>query len=194
MLPLNLQHNLRGDLYGGITAAVLLTVFMDLIAAVCAGVIMASLLFLKRMADLQTDNIKPIFHSSDETPLGDEEATLLADSQGRLALIQMGGPLSFGAANELGWRLLVADQTKVLVLDFSAVSFVDSSASLAIGGVIERASELGQEVLLVGVRESVEKIFRRLGVVQNLSGEYQFRTRLEALRRADVLSRAAGNK
>lgn len=165
-----------------------LTVFVDLITAVSVGVIMASLLFVKRMADLQSESIRPIFHSTEDSPLGHEEEQLLAESDGRIALINIGGPLSFGAANELGRRLLVGGETKVLVLDFSQVPFIDSSASLAIGGVIERANDLHQHVLLVGVRESVAKNFSRLSVLQSLHGEVNFHTRLDALRHAASLS------
>ena len=51
----------------------LVTVLVDLITAVGIGVVMASLLFVKRMADLELANLQLITESTEETPLSREE-------------------------------------------------------------------------------------------------------------------------
>jgi MFS superfamily sulfate permease-like transporter len=60
--------------------------------------------------------------------IGEEEAPL-TEAKGRVALVHVGGPLSFCAPNGLGRRLLGGADTRVLVLDLTDVPSIDSSAS-----------------------------------------------------------------
>jgi SulP family sulfate permease len=76
----------------------LLTVFVDLITAVGVGIVLASLLFVKRMSDLQIASMKTITGHSDETPLSDEESALIEAGHGRIIMFHLSGPISFGAA------------------------------------------------------------------------------------------------
>jgi len=167
----------------------LLTVFVDLITAVAVGIVLASLLFVKRMSDLQLANIRMVTHESDEPLLSAEEKAILAEGHGRVVLYHLSGPFSFGAAKGMARRLAAADEYDVLVFDLTEVSFLDSSASLALEDAIRQVQDREKHVFLVGVRDDVARTLKRLDVPKLLPAGHYRVTRLEALRRAAALAK-----
>jgi len=165
----------------------LLTVFVDLITAVGVGIVMASLLFVKRMSDLQLTNITAITGETDEPALSDTEKAALDAGQGRVILYHLSGPFSFGAAKGMARRLAASDAYDALVLDFREVSFVDSSVSLSLEDAIKQAMGHGKHVFLVGLRPEVAAILKRLGVLKHLPDSHHHTSRLDALTQAAAM-------
>jgi SulP family sulfate permease len=167
-------------------AVLLLTVLVDLITAVAVGVVIASLMFVKQMAELQKRSIADLteYHAPDLAP---EELALLQRHRGRLVLFHISGPMSFGAVKELTQRLTSRTQFEIMVLDLTEVPLIDSSVAMAIEDVIERARKQGRRVLLSGLTREVGHVLNRLGILRALDRDARFRTRLGALRRAEAL-------
>lgn len=161
-----------------------LTVLVDLITAVVVGITMASLLFVKRMSDLQLDSIRTITNGTADHPLTEAEKAALDAGGGRVVLYHLSGPFSFGAAKGMARRLGASDDYDALVLDFSDVPFLDSSASLGLEDAIVQAQRHDNEVYLVGVRPDVAKTLKRLGVLKLLPDDHHHVSRLEALKQA----------
>jgi SulP family sulfate permease len=157
-----------------------LTVLVDVITAVMVGTVLASLLFVKRMADLQRDSIT-VVTQPDNPMLTREESDMLARADGRVVVLNLSGPMSFGAANGLTRRMAGAAACEVLVIDLSGVSMIDSSASLALGQVIVRARERQWQVVVAGLNAAVDDVFRRLDVLARVDDRHRCATRLEAL-------------
>lgn len=178
-----LRRVLRAPKAGVLMMAVvlLLTVFVDLITAVAVGTIMASLLFVKRMADLQLANILVHDGSADDGRLPADERELLRRGGGRVQLIRLSGPMSFGAASGMSRILNAVKTCRALVLDLSEVPFVDSSASIALENAIRRARENGARVYLAGLAPPVANTLARLGVLALVADSHRYRTRGEAL-------------
>jgi SulP family sulfate permease len=162
----------------------LLTVFVDLITAVAVGIVLASLLFVKRMSDLQLANIRTITHDTSEPLLTPEERNLLVEAHGRVLLYHLSGPFSFGAAKGMVRRLGAANEYDVIVFDLTDVPFVDSSASLALEDSIAQVQGREKQIYLVGVTADVERTLRRLGVMERLPPDHHHITRAQALRAA----------
>ncbi|MDX1425458.1 MAG: SulP family inorganic anion transporter, partial [Kiloniellales bacterium] len=162
----------------------LLTVLVDLITAVAVGIVLASLLFVKRMSDLQLANIKAITGESDEPGLSEAEKAALAAGGGRVILYHLSGPFSFGAAKGMARRLAASDDYDALVLDLQEVTFLDSSASLGLEDAIKQAQGHDKEVYLVGIRPEVAKTLDRLGVLSLLPEAQRHVSRLDALEEA----------
>jgi SulP family sulfate permease len=140
----------------------LLTVFVDLITAVGVGIVLASLLFVKRMSDLQLESINLITNTSESDSLSAEEAQILDQANGRIVIYELGGPFSFGAARGMARRLGEADQYGALVLDLSMVPMVDSSAGFALLDVIREALALNKPVFLAGMCPRVKDTLTKL--------------------------------
>merc|ERR1711879_422264 len=107
-----------------------LTVFVDLITAVGVGVVLAALAYVRQIAQLQIEELKKI----PDTLNDPKENALLEKAKGKVSIFSFGGPLSFGAAADLGHhvREWVKPGSRVLILDFSRVPTMDVSASMAV--------------------------------------------------------------
>lgn len=161
-----------------------LTVFVDLITAVGVGMVMASLVFVKRMSDLQLASITAITDPGDEAPLSPEERAIMKVARGRILLFHPGGPLSFGAAKGMVRRLASFQHYDVLVLDLSDVSNIDYSAARAVEDMIQRASGLGCHVHVVVRHDQVADMLEREAVLDLLRPGHRHADRLPALRAA----------
>ncbi|HSG64000.1 MAG TPA: SulP family inorganic anion transporter [Gammaproteobacteria bacterium] len=161
-----------------------LAVFVSVIAAVAVGVMMASLLLVKRMTDLQLESVE--LSSDEEKPPGldDTERAAFAPCASDALLIHLGGPMTFGAANGLTQRLATIADYKAVILDFSDVPHVDDSAAMALESIIERAANADQLVIVAGLRRAVVRSFIRYGMQSALRRCVRFRQRLDALRYA----------
>jgi SulP family sulfate permease len=159
-----------------------LTVFVDLITAVAAGVVMASLAFVKQMADAQLRNFGGELPAIPVNTSPDEQA-LLERVKGRVSLFDFGGPLSFGAAADLGHhvRERVKKSAEAIVLDFSSVPFVDVSASRAVETIACDARRAGRRVFISGMNDDVRKVMSGLNADHCLPGDTYFRRRIEAI-------------
>ena len=170
-----------------------LTVLVDLITAVGVGLglVLASLLFVKRMSDLQLASITTITHGSDEPDLSDDEKAALEAGDGRVVLYHLSGPFSFGAAKGMARRLAASDDYDVLVLDLADVPFLDSSASLGLEDAIKQAQGHDKPVFLVGIRPDVDKTLKKLGVLDLLPDDHLHVSRLDALEQAATMIRSS---
>lgn len=165
----------------------LLTVFVDLIVAVMVGLVLASLLLTKRMADLQLANLKTISSPDDDTDLTAEEGAIFMAARGHIVLHELSGPFSFGAANGVTRRMSREDEHSVLILDLSDVPMIDSSASFALEEVIRNATSAGRFVLLVGVKPAVRTILERVGVMTLFPTDHVHDARASAIQHAATL-------
>ncbi|MCB1755234.1 MAG: SulP family inorganic anion transporter, partial [Gammaproteobacteria bacterium] len=163
------------------------TVFIDLITAVAVGMIMASLVFVERMSNLQIESITTITDPQAESPLTEEEKRILGDAHGRILLYHMRGPMSFGAAKGMVRRLSNFDQYGVLVLDLSDVPLIDDSATRALGDMIGDAQRAEREVFLISSHKRVNERLERQGIYQMLPAAHVFPRRLDALRAASAV-------
>ncbi len=164
-----------------------LTVIVDLITAVAVGMVMASVLFVKRMADAQMQSMKLVFAPDQVEDLTPEEAAILEHAGGKILLFHVEGPLSFGSAKDVARALTASRDQDVLIIDLSDVPFIDSSASIALEEVIQDAHAGKDFVVLCGLKPNVHDTLRKVGVTRLIPAESIVPNRVEALRRADVL-------
>jgi sulfate permease, SulP family len=164
-----------------------LTVFVDLIMAVAVGIVVASLLFVNRMSGMQLGSIQAADGDLAEVPLTKDEEMLLSRHAKEVMLYKLAGPMSFGAAKGITRRLVCSDTYKVLMLDLSEVTFVDTSAGLALETVVINARDQGKEVFLVGMRVPVRKILHRLGALDHVPANRRFASRRMAFERVAKL-------
>jgi SulP family sulfate permease len=159
-----------------------MTVFVDLITAVSVGIVMASLLFVARMADAQMESASLAFGADQLPDLTPEEATILEQADGRIVLFHVEGPLSFGSARDVSRMIQESGEKDVLVIDLSNVPFIDSSASMALEDIIQGLREIDDTVILFGGRPGVMQLLRKTRVLELLEPNHLASSRLEALR------------
>ena len=167
----------------------LVTVFVDLITAVGIGVFLASLAFVKGIADQQLAD----FGERVAVPLTEEEDRILKKAKGRILLFAFDGPLSFGAAADLSHHVRDKSRdTDAFVLDFAAKPRVDVSAARAIQSIVSDAEDSGKTVFVCDVNEAIATALKGLGVDKHLRPGWETRKRAEALRMAEQVIRQGG--
>lgn len=162
----------------------IMTVFVDLIMAVATGMVMASLLFLQRVTNLQLSGMVIANTPIEDLNLEPEEEQLMADAKQRIVLFEIGGAVSFGAAKGLVKKISEYNDYDVLVLDMTDVPVIDYSASRALDTVIENTINAGREVMLTGVRSGVNKTLKKQKILDRVHSNYIFVKRIGALREA----------
>lgn len=177
-------------------SVLILTVFSDLLVAIGTGITLASLVFMKRMSELQLEKTStitdPETHSQEELPLSAEESGLMKQTAGRLLLFHVSGPMSFGAAKSMVKRVSSVDNYEALVLDLSDVPMMDFSSSIAIEDIILDAQEAGHHIFISGARNSVKETLQKQGILDLLLPEHQYEQRLDAIKHASELLQQAG--
>ena len=164
-----------------------LTVIVDLVTSVAAGMVMASVLFVKRMADAQMKSMKLTFDPSQVADLTDEEAEIFEKHNGRILMFHIEGPMSFGSAKGITRALMASKQQDVLIIDLSDVPFIDSSASIALEEVVQDAHKDNDLVVICGLRTNVYEVLRKVGVLKLLRPDCIVDNRTDAMRKADEL-------
>ena len=156
-----------------------LTVFVDLITAVAVGVVLAALAFVKQTADEQLKSLSSVEPMTDHP----EELALLREAKGRVTMFEFGGPLSFGAAADLGHQ--VRDKWKdgqaALIMDFSRAPNIDLSAIKAIETIAEDAELAGKQLLIAGASGEINDLLHGLDVADKIPADHWFDDRMSAL-------------
>ncbi|HEX2878564.1 MAG TPA: SulP family inorganic anion transporter, partial [Polyangiaceae bacterium] len=121
----------------------LLTVFFDMVVAVSVGVVLAAMLFMRRMAELTTGHIRM-------DPAG--EGSGREGLPRGVALYEIDGPLFFGAAQNAMRTLstLRSEGLKVLVLALGKVPTIDATGLVALESAIRSMRKNGTTVVLAG--------------------------------------------
>jgi len=128
-----------------------LTVIFDMVVAVTAGVVLAALLFMRRMAELT---------ESRAIEASEEEGFELSLPRG-VMLYEVTGPLFFGAAqNAMAALHATRDGSfDVLVLNLARAPVIDATGFTALENAIERLTDEKKWVVLSGPLPSPQRMF-----------------------------------
>jgi SulP family sulfate permease len=146
----------------------LLTVFVDLVVAVNVGVILAALMFMRRMS-LAVNVEAQVESSADDTPA--DRLALGALPPG-VVIYSIEGPLFFGAAEKLERTLAhIQRPATSLILRMSQVPFVDATGIAAIEEIIADFHKHGAVVVLSEARPNVLGKLERAGALHRLGSD-----------------------
>ncbi|MDM7937693.1 MAG: SulP family inorganic anion transporter [Cyanobium sp. CZS 48M] len=160
---------------------ILLTVLVDLIAAVGVGIFVANILTIEKMSTLETKSVKAISTADDDLNLPENEKALLDQGGGRVLLFQLIGPMIFGLAKTISREHNAIQECESIVFDLSEVSHMGVTASLALENAVKEALEKERNVYVVGAEGSTLKRLRSLKVYSLLPHDHVEMSRAEAL-------------
>ncbi len=156
-----------------------LTVLADLVIAVNVGVMLASLLFMHRMAESVEIQEEAIASPGD----GSGEPGNRANA-GRALIYSIDGPFFFGAAEKLQNTLsTIRDPAQVVLLRMGRVPFMDATGLEALSELIDDFQRTHARVALCEVRPNVHAKLVKAGIVQKI-GESQIYASLDDWRAA----------
>ncbi|ERN41842.1 sulfate permease [Rubidibacter lacunae KORDI 51-2] len=172
----------------------LLTVFVDLITAVIVGAFVTNILTIQRLSSLQIDKIRAVTHPDEdsEVELTSEEKKLMREAQGRILLVRMSGPITYGAARTISYHM--GREYSVLILDLTEVSLIGVSASLIIEAKVKEVCQhRSGQVFVVGAKGQVKERLRRFRVQDMLPAANFLPTCSVALRMAATLPKVGAS-
>jgi SulP family sulfate permease len=130
-----------------------LTVVLDMVVSVSVGVILASLLFMKRMAEVSAVRLVDQHPIALERPLPPG-----------VVIYEVAGPLFFGAAQQAMEALGAVDRSvRVVIMDLRSVPALDATALVALESSFERLFRDKIFVILAGVQPQPLRTMARAG-------------------------------
>lgn len=166
----------------------LLTVFWDLITAVLVGMFLANLFSLQRQNEQQKRAARSLRGGADPEETGllsPQEQQLLRQAGDQVLLLQMSGPLSFGAGKVLTQKLNVVGAFQTLILDLSEVPLLGVTAALAMETLCLDSQQQGRTVLIVASADQPLSRLERMGIPR-IKGVSILPSRHQALQQALV--------
>ena len=168
----------------------LLTVLVDLTVALQVGVVLAAILFMKRMADVA--QVKALTGMLDEgehdIDIDPDEAQLIKDLPEGIEVFEVNGPFFFGAAHKFQHalsevqrppRVIVMRMRHVLALDATGLRVLEESLAIAKRG--------GPQLVLADVHTQPVILMERSGFIERLGRENMAGDLRESLERARTL-------
>ncbi len=146
----------------------LLTVFFDLVVAIEVGVVLAALLFMKRMAETADVKSWKYTEEPDVTP-GEVEKLRVLDRS--IRVFEISGPLFFAAADQL----LSIDSkayTKVVVIRMRSVPAIDASAMKSLRELADRAKRKNITLLFSHVNEQPMSVMKKDGFIDSVGADH----------------------
>ncbi len=137
-----------------------LTVVFDMVVAVSVGVVLAALLFMRRMAEITHARL-----TGDGE--GDQAATdgIPPDLATKVAIYDIAGPLFFGAAQKaMGSLGVIAGRIKVLIIRLDHVPVMDATGLVALESAIATLTKHGCTTILIGLQRQPRALIDRAGL------------------------------
>lgn len=153
----------------------LLTVFVDLTVAIKFGIVLAALLFMRRMSEKTqvgyiTSSIAE--QATDEDDVIDEYRIKQKDIPSGVEVFEINGPLFFGAADKCRDTLRgLEKKIKVLILRLRYVPTIDATGLSALENMFTSAERDGTEIILSGVQPSLFEKIKRAGLIKYIKNE-----------------------
>ena len=157
-----------------------LTVFLDLITAVAIGLIAAGMASARQFERLELDSVISV-------PLLDQTFFDLEDSDdfdpfsAQVGLVALRGSFTVASSIKLINTISVDIRDhEVVILDFSDSVYIDDSAALVVGQMIDSAIEQDTECIVIGLSGSPAETIRALNVLESVPEDHEVETLDEA--------------
>jgi SulP family sulfate permease len=133
-----------------------LTVVFDMVIAVTVGVVLAALLFMRRMSVLTKAELESESQLNVEVPAG-------------VRIYEIAGPLFFGAAKSAMEALhTIHDKDHTYILDMQRVPTIDATGLVALESVLDRLHRSKIKVIFAGLGPDLNEILGKAGIKREL--------------------------
>lgn len=158
-----------------------LTILFDLVVAIEIGILVAVLLFMKRMSDVA--EVRSWKYAEDEEEAEQEKLRKLPSS---INVYEISGPLFFGAAGIIG-QIAVKDHAKCLILRMNNVPALDSTALNALTELYDKCTQKKITIILSHVNQQPMNVMEKAGFAQKIGMENICDNIDDAIARAEEL-------
>lgn len=168
----------KSDIFVLLTTFIL-TVLIDLVVAIEIGMVLASLLFMKRMADVtHVQNVAADFAEEDS----DSETPLNVSGTKDVLVYEINGPFFFGAADKFVEVIEeVQGPAKVAILKMDNVPAMDATALHAMNKLRKTCKEFKTRLVLTGVQAQPYSVLDKSGFIEKMGKGNIYQSLEEAL-------------
>jgi SulP family sulfate permease len=166
-----------------------LTVILDLTVAIEIGLLIAMLLFMRRVAE--TSNISVITNElnmkTDAEKTADNDKLILPK---RVEVYEIDGPFFFGIANKFDESMnqIGAEKPKIRIIRMRKVPFMDSTGLHNLESLYRLSAKEGIQLVLSGVNDKIKAMLEKSGFAEKIGKENICSNINEALKKAEELS------
>ena len=158
-----------------------LTVMFDLVVAIEVGMILAAMLFMKRMSEVT--EVEGWKYIDDEN---DPDSITLREVPKHTLVYEISGPLFFGAADKI-LNISLKEKEHILILRMRSVTALDATAMHSLEELYAKCKKNNITLILSHVNEQPMRTMKKAGF-DKLVGEENFCNHIdEALKRAEEL-------
>ncbi len=146
-----------------------MTVFVDLLQAVAVGMVLASILFMKKMSDIAED--KSAEGSVEEFGLDEiwpKDLELTDDIRHKVFIKYFDGPIFFGFASKFQEMTQRSPDVDVVILRMGRVPYIDQSGLYAIEDAIMALHDKKILVLITEIQEQPKDMLRGVGLIPEM--------------------------
>lgn len=142
-----------------------LTVVFDLVIAIEVGLVLAAMLFMKRMSEEAT-----VTGWKYVNPVSDEDSIDLRVVPEHVRVYEISGPMFFGAADKI-LDIRFKEYTRVLILRMRSVPAIDATAMNSLEQVFAKCKEKNVRLILSHVNEQPMRAMEKAGFVEAVGAE-----------------------
>lgn len=140
-----------------------LTVVFDLVVAIGVGIVLACILFMKRMSD-ETE-IKSWKYEQ-----GEDDSYKLIDVPKAVRVFEISGPLFFGMTDRVA-KITTKEYTKCLIIRMRSVPAIDATAMKALEDLCNKCHSKGITVIFSHVNEQPMKSMQKAGLYEKIGSD-----------------------
>ena len=149
-----------------------LSAFWNLVYAVGIGLVIASIMFMKKIGDLTAERSK-VSTLKDEVAWSDE-GNFPATFKEEVFIKHIDGPLFFGSTSDFQQLAMQIPSTASTVLiRMDKVPYIDQSGLYAMEDILVDLAKNNIKVLLVGLKEQPRYMLERIDIIPDLISEDQ---------------------
>jgi sulfate permease, SulP family len=150
----------------------LMTVFVDLLQAVAVGMVLASVLFMKKMSDIAEDqsligSVEELAHEE----AWEDENELSEDIRKKVFIKHYDGPIFFGFASKFQEMTRALPEVDVVIMRMPRVPYIDQSGLYAIEDAVMTLQQKKVMVVITGIQDQPKDMLKRIGLVPDLIPE-----------------------
>ena len=149
----------------------LLSVFWDLVSAVGIGLVLASLIFMKKMGDVTSkqSHIKALKSNEDAILEVEKEGAEVLEN---VFVKHLNGPVFFGATNELqALSRQLNEHATHLIIRMEKVPYIDQSGLYTLEDILLNLKQKGIGVSITGIQQQPLYLLKRIKIVPDLIAE-----------------------
>lgn len=156
-----LKNAPKNDVYILLTCFIL-TILLDMQIAIGVGMILASILFIKRTIDLYSIDFVSEKHKNN------------LNIPDNICIYDINGPMFFGAAQHaLETIVRTEDKYDVIILNMENVSMIDMTAMVALKSIVDSFKENNTLLVLSGLEKRMFKKLSKIGFIEK-KGSVEF--------------------